>query len=71
MLFDPKKVTAIKRRISQNLRHTPILTLRAMVTPPLGRQHRRDWLKRLEIPWCCGIEDYMKRRIGFLLGIIR
>lgn len=71
MLIDPKKATAIKRRISQNVRHTLDSYLRLMVTPPGARFYRRKWLKDRGIPWCAGIEDYLKRRVGLRLGILK
>lgn len=71
MLLDPKKVTHIKRRISQNLRQTSEYNLRLMVTPPSARFYRRQWLKMYGIPWNAGIEDYLKRRVGYKLGILK
>ncbi len=70
-MLDPKKLTSIKRRLSQDLRYVSESSLRAMVTPPNGRFYRRQWLKLRGIPWNAGIEDYLKRRIGYRLGILK
>lgn len=70
-MIDPKVATWIKQRVSQNVRHCSDHILRGLVTPPNGRFYRRRWLKMRGIPWNAGIEDYLKLRVGYRLGILK